>query len=249
VSVIPASAVASDADLGTDGPFVTVSIMAFDEVANLPIVADEILTVLDRLGKSYEVIIIDDGSTDGTAQIADALARSTTAIRVIHHPTNLGLGGVYRTGFAASRGDFLTFFPADGQFPAGIIEEFASLVENSDLVLGYLPVRNASLVGKLLSWIERALYHGLLGTVPKFQGIMMIRRSILAHLPLSSTGRGWAVVMELLLRASRGGYRIVSVPTSYRGRLSGTSKVNNLRTMWANLIQLIELRRRLPHTG
>lgn len=240
-----ASTAASTADAVADAPFLTVNVMAFDEAANLSIVAEEILEALNRLGRSHEVIVIDDGSTDGTAQAADALARATPIVRVIHHPTNLGLGGVYRTGFTAGRGRFLTFFPADGQFPAAIIGEFAKLAEHCDLVLGYLPVRVESRVGKLLSRIERALYFLVLGPVPRFQGIMMIRRSILSEIPLSSSGRGWAVVMELLIRASRNGYRIVSVPTTYRPRLSGTSKVNNLRTMWANLKQLVELRLRM----
>jgi dolichol-phosphate mannosyltransferase len=245
VSAPAASTAASIPDPTDAAPFLSVNIMAFDEAANLPIVAEEILKALNGLGKSHEIIVIDDGSADGTAQVADALARSRPVVRTIHHPANLGLGGVYRTGFAASRGRFVTFFPADGQFPADIIAEFTEVAEQFDLVLGYLPVRAKSAVGKLLSQIERTLYRVVLGPLPRFQGIMMVRRSILAELPLSSTGRGWAVVMELLIRASRGGYRILSMPTSYRRRLSGASKVNNVRTMWANVKQLVELRLRM----
>jgi hypothetical protein len=74
---------------------------------------------------------------------------------------------------------------------------------------------------------------------------MMFRRKLLSELPLISEGRGWAVVMELVLRASRGPYRLLSVPTEVRPRLSGASKVSNVKNIMANLKQLWELSRRL----
>jgi hypothetical protein len=97
----------------------------------------------------------------------------------------------------------------------------------------------------LLSIVERVLYRVLLGPMPRFQGIMMIRRQLLHEIPLSSTGRGWAVVMEFILKAARAGARIDSVPTTVRPRSHGESKVNNWRTIVANLRQLLTLRRHL----
>jgi hypothetical protein len=81
--------------------------------------------------------------------------------------------------------------------------------------------------------------------MPIFQGIFMIRRAILADVPLASEGRGWAVVMELILKVSRGPYRIRSVANELRPRLSGESKVNNVRTIAANLRQILVLRKHL----
>jgi hypothetical protein len=113
------------------------------------------------------------------------------------------------------------------------------------MVLGYLPKRDHDLVGKTLSLVERTLYRLLFRSFPRFQGIMLLRRQLLAEIPLTSEGRGWAVVMELILRASRGRYRLVSVPTALRPRLSGQSKVNNVRSIVANLKQLWQLSRKL----
>jgi hypothetical protein len=73
----------------------------------------------------------------------------------------------------------------------------------------------------------------------------MFRRNILDELEIRSTGRGWAVLMELIIRASRGGYKIVSVPTEMRPRMSGTSKIKNFSTIWANLKQVLALTRYL----
>lgn len=218
--------------------------MAFNEAGNLEEVAREIRTSLDRLGQRAEILVVDDGSTDGTGAIADGLASTLRDVRVVHHAPNGGLGAVYRTGFAQARGDLITFFPADGQFPASILEAFVPAMEGHDMVLGYVPRRD-SLVGRLLSGAERVAYRVLLGPMPLFQGVFMVRREALARITLRSEGRGWAIVMELLARAARTGWRMRSLPTTIRLRRSGVSKVQNVRTIWSNLLQVVALRGRL----
>jgi len=223
----------------------SVIIMAYNEAASLRKVADEIAEEVQALGIDHELLIIDDGSDDGTGQIADDLARGSKITRVIHHAPNAGLGAVYRTGFTEARGLYLTFFPADGQFPASSIKDLMGAMPDHDMVLGYLPSRPGVFLSRVLSLLERLLYRLLIGPLPTFQGVLMFRRALLNDLRLVSQGRGWAVLMELIIRTSRAGYRVTSLPTEVRPRLAGRSKVNNFRTVWANFIQVIELRRRL----
>lgn len=220
----------------------SVVILAFNEEESLEAVVHEITSVLQTLGREYEVIIVDDGSTDDTGAIADRLARENLRVRVAHHPINKGLGEAYRTGFALAQGDLITFFAADGEIPAAAIKEFIPLMDKSDMVLGYLPRRKSSLLAKSLSKAERMLFWLLFGSFPKFQGVFMLRRALLNELELKCRGRGWTVVMELIIRASRGGYKIVSAPTEMRPRMSGKSKVKNLATIWDNLRQVFALR-------
>lgn len=224
---------------------ISVVVMAYAEAASLAGVVAEIREALVGLGRPFEVVIVDDGSHDGTGGIADAIARDNPAIRVVHHGTNRGLGGVYRTGFSEARQAFVTFFPADGQFSAGILGQFLPLMDETDFVLGYLPPARRAPVARLLSWAERVLYRLLFGRLPRFQGILMFRRVVLEKIPLTSAGRGWAVLMELLIRASRAGCRMRSVPIELRPRRSGMSKVQNVRTITSNLKQVLELRLRL----
>jgi glycosyltransferase involved in cell wall biosynthesis len=224
---------------------VSVIVLAFNEEQSLGAVVREIDSVLKTVDRKCEILIIDDGSTDNTKVIAEDLAKEVTGVQVIHHPTNQGLGGGYRTGFGEAKGDFVTFFPADGQFPATIIKQFVPLIDKADMVLGYLPHRNSSLLARSLSKAEKVVYRLLLGPLPEFQGVLMFRRRLLDEMELKSTGRGWGVLMELIIRVSRGGYRLVSVPTEMRPRMIGKSKVNNLSTIWANLRQVLELRRYL----
>lgn len=226
-------------------PLVSVMVMAFNEAANLPITCREIHGVLCSIGQPFDLAIIDDGSSDLTGTLADELARELSGVRAVHHGANRGLGGVYRTGFAEARGSYLTFFPADGQFPAAIIPQFLELIPDCDLVLGHLPRRDGPRLALLLSWVERLCYRILFGSLPRFQGILMMRSDILGHIALKSTGRSWVVLMELILRAARQGYRIRGAATEVRPRLSGESKVNNWRTIFAHLREMLLLRRRL----
>lgn len=224
---------------------ITVAVMAYDEVHTLERVVRETHAELVRSGRDHELVVIDDGSRDGTGELADRLASELPNVRVVHHPTNLALGGVYRTGFDEARCDLLTFMPADGQFPADTVRRLYEGIEGNDLALGYLPDFKRPLLAEVLSFGERALYAMVLGRLPRFQGMFMVRTRLLRELPLRSHGRGWAIVMELVLRATRGPYRVVSVPTEIRPRASGQSKVSNLPTIWVNFKQTLELRRLL----
>jgi len=235
-------------------PDISVIVMAFDEAQTLPEVVEDLRGVLGSLGapdspgspgRLYEIIIVDDGSSDGTSQVADRLAGQAPEVSVIHHEANLGLGGVYRTGFSVARGTYLTFFPADGQFPAAIVEQFLPLMADHDLVMGYLSERPSTFTAKVLSWVERVLYKVMFRSFPQFQGIFMVRRALLEKIDLCSSGRGWGIVMELVLKTTRGDYRTVSVPTEIRPRTTGRSKVRNPSTIWANLKQLLTIRRYL----
>lgn len=229
---------------------VSIIVMAYNEAATLTQVLAEIHAAMRLSSYSYEVVIIDDGSTDGTGRIADDLACAHRGVRVLHHPVNLGLGEVYWSGFRAASGELLTFLPADGQFSPAVVTRFASCAQGADLVLGYLPGMKRTPVARVLSAAERLLYRLMFGRLPRFQGVMMIRRTLLAGLGLQLHGRGWGVVMELIVRASRAGKLIVNEPTELRPRLSGRSKVNNLRNIRANLSQALALwlalRRTIP---
>jgi len=112
-----------------------------------------------------------------------------------------------------------------------------------DLVLGHLPARGFRDPGAVLSLAERALYRLLLGPIPKFQGILMVRRSVVERMPLTSVGRGWGVVLEMVMRAARAHARIASVATELRPRMAGRSKVRNSVTIWSNLKQAWALRK------
>jgi dolichol-phosphate mannosyltransferase len=225
-----------------DPPRLTVVLMAYDEVGSLETAAREIHDELDRLKCDYELLLVDDGSTDGTSDVADRLGQELPSTRILHHQQNRGLGAVYRTGFAEARGELVTFFPADRQFAATIIGQYLAASEGVDMILGTLPERHDALVARALSFAERLLLRALFGQFPRFQGIVMFRRALLDGMVLASRGRGWTVLMEFILRAERRGARIKNLPITLRPRASGSSKVRNLRNIVSNLRQVLALR-------
>ncbi len=233
-----------DAGLPVSALGITVAVMNYNEAKSLRSVVEEILGVLQRMGNPHEVVIINDGSTDGSGDIADQLARENQAVRVIHHPTNLGLGAVYRNGFTCGTMQLGTLFPADGQFDANIIPQFVARFNEADMVLGFIPEygKNRKPLARFFSWCERMLVRVMFGWFPEFQGIMMFRRPLIDTVKLTSRGRGWIIQMELILRFIRKNYRIVGEPTGLRARMSGESKVNNLKSILSNVRQLFVLR-------
>lgn len=225
-------------------PHVSIVVMAFNEAQSLVEVVSEISqTMLESRFRS-EVIIVDDGSTDGTGALADRLSNSIANVVALHHEVNRGIGEVYASGFHHARGAFLTFLPADGQFPAEIVPRFAEMMQGRDIVLGYLPDvgRKRILMARGLSSLERLFFRTLFGQLPRFQGVMMFRRELLEWLDVRPAGRSWGVLTELVVKAKRAGCIMVSEPTPLRARVAGRSKVNNLSTIWANLKQAVQLR-------
>lgn len=223
-------------------PYLTVTIPCYDEVGTLEPFVRSLVATLTPEGFPFEILVVDDGSSDGSEAAADALAAELEPVRVIHHPQNLGLGGVYRTGFAEARGTYLTFMAADMQFPAWTLHHFLPHLPDHDMVLGYLPDRRDSAVGKVLSLGERVLMKLLFGSFPRFQGTVVFRRELLERYALVSTGRGWGILMEFILRAHRDDVRMISIPSVVEPRREGESKVSNLGAIWANLKQLVVLR-------
>ena len=224
---------------------ISIAVLAYNEAENLSSVVRELNGVLRSIPGEHEILIVNDGSTDETGSVAADLARTHSRVRVVEHPKNLGLGGGYRTGFREARKELLTFWAADGQVDPDVIRQFASVMPDYDLVLGYLPNLKRGLLAASMSAGEKLLYRLLFGRLPRFQGALMLRRALLDEIDLVSTGRGWAVIIEFIIKANRRGVRILSVPTDLRERRGGRSKVLNLKTITSNLLQILELRWRI----
>ena len=222
---------------------VTVGVAAYNEARSLESMVREIAAVAQSSGFKYEITIVDDGSCDETAGIADRLAQTMPSVSVIHHPQNQGIGPTFHDAIMSGTMPFVTSFAGDGQFPAAIIPQFLSLSSEADLVLGYIPdlEKGRPRLLAFFSWAERVLVHTLFGEFPKFQGVMLIRRSWLDQVKLTSEGRGWIIQMEVVIRALRSGARIVTTPTALRPREFGTSRATTVRNILSNLRQMFSL--------
>ena len=222
----------------TPSQSVSVVIAAYDEAPTLASVVDDVIATLEAMPRSYEIIIIDDGSTDGTGDIADGLAASNAHVDVIHHEHNRGMGGVYRSGFAAATKDIVSLIASDGQAVPQVYYPrcLPPLVEH-DMVIGRVANRQGPPLTLFFSWAERMVLRALFPGVPKIEGPFMFHRRLLGELNLSlmrGEDGSWAIMLEILIRAIRDGRTFAIVTVERRQRRFGRSRANT----WSNAIRM-----------
>lgn len=184
----------------------------------------EILRGLDSV-QEFEILIVDDGSTDRTGEIADRLAAEASEVKAIHHSQNRGYGGALKTGFYNARFEWVVFTDSDGQFDFAEVTEFIKLAEGADapdLILGYRLGRADSLMRKLNSRLWAVLVWLLFGLRVRDRacGFKMIRRRVIEGIaPLESDGA--VAEDELLIRAKRAGFKFAEVGVHHYPRATG----------------------------
>lgn len=212
----------------------SIVMFAFNEEENLGPVVGEAVEALDRLvgeGRlsDWQLVLLDDGSSDGTYARICALAAETPKILPMTHGTNRGIGAAVKTGFAATVMDYVSILPADGQVTVGELAKLIPEVEaGADMALGYYTQRG-QVDGGLRLFLSKGLRQVMrlaLGTQRPMDGVYMFRRTMLRALPLKS--ETFFVNLELPVRAMRAGYDVRSVPVEVHARLSGSSKVLGL---------------------
>jgi dolichol-phosphate mannosyltransferase len=222
----------------------TVCLPTYNERANL----EPMLTALAGVLRDGDrVLVIDDGSPDGTGELADRLAGQLGFVDVLHRPGKEGLGPAYLAGFRhALTGDCELLVEMDCDFshdPADVPRLIAAAEEGADLVLGsrYVHgggVRNWGLLRQVISR-GASLYTGLLlhmGVKDPTGGFKCFRRTVLETIDLDRiTAKGYAFQIETTWRAKQAGFRVVEVPITFADRTEGSSKMSRaivLEAIW-----------------
>lgn len=219
----------------------SVVIPAFNEADNLEPVVRETLGALTRdpLTPSFELIVVNDGSTDGTAAMADRLASAHANVVAVHHPVNRGFGAALKTGFAATRGRYVSFISADGEVAPDQVTGLLRDIGDAGMILGRRE-RDVTAYREVVTFSMNVLMWLLLGFVPKAAGIYVVRGDLVRRMTLrSDTG---LVNLEIQLYCREWGFPIAWGVTHVRPRLSGESKVLNARTMFRTFLEMAKLR-------
>lgn len=217
---------------------VLVIIPTYDERENLPKIVPEVLARNDR----FEVLVVDDGSPDGTGELAEAMAEEDDRVHVLHRPSKLGLGTAYLSGFRwALDRDYALVFEMDADFShdPDHLSEFLILAEEYDLVVGSRYTRGVTVVNwpmgrLLLSWLANKYAKFVTGLPLNdvTSGYKCYRRVVLETLDLDAIrSNGYAFQIETVFRATHAGFRVVETPIVFVDRNIGSSKMSN-RIVW-----------------
>jgi glycosyltransferase involved in cell wall biosynthesis len=230
-------------------PTVTVVMPAFNEAANLPVVAPQVITACrGACPEGFELLIVDDGSTDATPDAIAGLAAAHPEVRSLRHPHNRGLTAALRTGFYGARKDYVLFIPADGQAPADEIPAFVAAAPGHDLVLSrYRDRRPDGLSRIVLSRGLRLLLWLALGFGDRLEGPYLFRRALLDSMPLVAERSGGSIGFEIAAKVRRAGGSITTIEVACAERLSGASKVANARNILEYLDEIWRIRRSMRH--
>jgi dolichol-phosphate mannosyltransferase len=220
---------------------ISIIIPAFNEAGNLERVIRDAVRDAEQTGlRDYEIIMVDDGSTDASASVMAGMAAQIPTFRFVAHDQNRGLGAALRTGFAAAKGAIITWIPGDGQFSLAEVLTGLEQLQSKDVVVALRQGRK-----EITRSFISTCFHGLIRFLFRFEatdmcGIYLIRRTVLEEIRPRSNDI--FLNLEIPLSCVRLGKPLGTIVVSIKPRLSGVSKVANIRTMALNLFEMFKYR-------
>jgi glycosyltransferase involved in cell wall biosynthesis len=204
--------------------------------------------IADGEVNDYELIVVDDASTDATAEIADRIAAADPRVRVVHHPRNRKLGGALKSGFAAARGDLVLYTDADLPFDMHELSKALRLMREyeADMISAYRFDRTGE--GNLravYTFFYNLLIRSCFGVKARDINFAfkLMRREVLDRIELRSEGS--FIDAELFIRASRSGFQILQFGVDYFPRTRGTSTLSSMGVITTILGEMWTLRTEL----
>lgn len=221
---------------------VTVFFPMYNEEENVQAAVASAEEILESLTDDFEILIVDDASTDRTSEIALALAKADPRIRVVRHEKNLRLGGALKTGFAQARKDLVLYSDADYPFDMIELVKAVRIIRQADVVAAYRfdrtgegPVRTVYSFGWNL--LVKLLF-GLKVKDVNFS-FKLVRRKVFEHVKLSSESS--FIDAELLIRCQYLGYRILQMGVDYFPRSRGISTLSSFSTIRKMVAEMFRL--------
>jgi glycosyltransferase involved in cell wall biosynthesis len=227
----------------------TVFLPAHNEEGNIERVVNGFVQELPSIADSYEIVIVNDGSSDRTGEIAERLSASFPCVKVIHHPINRGYGAAVISGIRAAAEPYVLLCDGDGQFDPKDVRLLAARIHNHDVVVGRRKQRADHFIRRLngKSWtlLMRLLFRIQISDIDC--GFKLFRRQPLDGIELHAAGA--MVTTELVARLANRGARICEVDVKHLPRLTGEQSGNSPKVVLRAFRELFLLYADLKHTS
>lgn len=200
----------------------SVCMPAYNEAANIARMIDMVREKVGPLVDDLEIVVVDDGSRDNTAQIVQEIGAQDPRVRLVQHPVNQGYGAAVRDAIWASAKELVFLTDSDLQFDLGELARLLPRIAEADLVVGYRYARSdpwyRTLFGHGWSWLVNLLFGYTARDVDC--AFKLFRHRVIETIRVESTGAMFSA--EFLVRAKRAGFKIVEEPVSHYPRVAGS---------------------------
>lgn len=206
---------------------ISVVLPAYNEVENVGVAVERTIGALASLAAEDEVIVVDDGSSDGTADaVLPLLEAHPGRVRLFRHLDNLGYGAAIRTGFHNAKGDLIFYTDADNQFDIAELKSFLPLISEHDIVVGFRVYRYDPVLRSMASWVYNRIVNVLFRVHVRDVdcAFKLFRREVVDQMQIDSTD--FFVDTELLARARKRNFRIVERGVRHYPRTAGVTTVH-----------------------
>ncbi len=201
----------------------TIFFPCFNEEDSIEALTLKALKVAKSISSDPEIIIVNDGSTDKTARIADSLAQANPEIKVVHHTVNQGYGAALQSGFKAASKEYVFYTDGDAQFDVEELPRLIALIPDCDIVSGFRLNRQEGMIRKLNAFCWGCLVCMVFRM--RIRDIdcafKLYRREIFDDIRMKS--KGALIDAEILARALKKGYRIKQTGVTHYPRMAGSS--------------------------
>jgi glycosyltransferase involved in cell wall biosynthesis len=213
-----------------------VVIPAYNEEHGIGPVIDELRAALDAAGLAYEIVIVDDGSTDATA----AIAREKGVV-VVKHPRNMGYGAALKTGIRRAQHDLIAITDADGTYPAAALPVLVAAMRHVDMAVGARTGADVHipLARRPAKWALNQVADYLSGTnIPDLNSGLRVFKRDVALVFFRLLPNGFSFTTSITLAMLTNGYPVQFIPIDYRPR-AGRSKIRPIRDTWGFLSLIV----------
>ncbi len=224
---------------------ISVFFPTYNEEGNIQKVVLNAKKILLKTFNKWEIIVVNDGSSDNTREIVEKLGKEDARIRIINHEENKGYGASLKSGFYNCRYDWIAFTDSDGQFDFSEIIEFVNKQDetDADLVIGYYKKRRVSKFKIITSKMWELAVFILFGLHVKDIdcGFKLISKKVIDKIPRLESQRGAFISSELLIKAKKANFKIVEIPVTHYPRTQGKGTGRDLKVIVKSFVDLFKL--------